>query len=111
MMNTNSSSLKPISNTDYTCSLSWRFASSVLACFLIRIRLLIGDSFRSKIQHPDWFYPALVHHRSLLFKAFDRRTKIGTDGAELFGAKNGTTMTAIINNCQIPIPPIHVPLW
>ncbi len=49
MMNTNSSSLNRY-QTRITPAL-YRGASRLLFClFLIRIRLLIGDSFRSKIS-------------------------------------------------------------
>ncbi|STM18591.1 Uncharacterised protein [Escherichia coli] len=86
-MNTNSSSLK----TDIKHGLHLLFIVALrvfcFSLFLIRIRLLIGDSFRSKISILTGFILLWFIIAHCFFKAFDRRTKIGTDGAELFGAK------------------------
>lgn len=55
--------------------------------FLIRIRLFIGDSFRSKISILIGFILFWFIIVYCFFKVFDRRIKIGIDGVEFFGVK------------------------
>ncbi len=64
--NTSSSSLKPISNTSYTCSLSWRFvssffASSCLSAMVFAVKSASGADFSG-----------LSSSLMAFFKAFDR---------------------------------------
>jgi hypothetical protein len=47
--NTSNSSLKPISNTNYTCSLSWRFVSSFLVASWIRTLRSLATTVQNEL--------------------------------------------------------------
>src|SRR5699024_907897 len=68
--------------------------------FLFDISLLISNRFCSKISVLTGFVLLWLIIAHSFFKAFDRCTKIGTDGAELFGAKKQYNDDG--NNQQLP---------